>query len=78
MVRVKVKVATAGTEIDLKVYNLTGEFLREVKYTAPAAGWNEFDWDVKNSAGRIVGQGIYFMNIKSEGSSAIRKVYVFK
>jgi len=77
-VRVKLKASAAGVEVTLKVYNLTGEFLREVKYTTIAAGWNEFNWDVKNAAGKIVGQGLYFMHIKSGGNSVVRKVYVLK
>ena len=77
-VGIKLKVSAAGAEVTLKVYNLTGEFLREIKYRAAAAGWNEFDWDVKNAAGKIVGQGLYFMHIKSGGNSVVRKVYVLK
>jgi flagellar hook assembly protein FlgD len=76
---VKIKVrAAANVEVTAKIYNLTGEFLREIKYTTLAAGWNEINWDVKNAAEKTVGQGIYFINIRNGGQSIIRRVYVLK
>jgi flagellar hook assembly protein FlgD len=77
-VNIKVNAGAIGQEVTVKIYNLTGEFLKEIKYTTVAAGWNDINWDVKNAAGRTVGQGIYFIHIKNSGQSAIRKVYVLK
>ena len=77
-VKIKVRAAAANVEVTAKIYNLTGEFLREIKYTTTAAGWNEINWDVKNTAGKTVGQGIYFIHIRNNGQSVIRKVYVLK
>lgn len=77
-VNLKVKAEAIGVEITAKMYNLTGEFVREVKYTTTAIGWNDIEWDVKNAAGKIVGQGIYFVHVKNGSQSVIRKIYVLK
>ena len=77
-VNLKVKAEAIGVEIVAKMYNLTGEFVREIKYTTTAIGWNDIAWDVKNEAGRTVGQGLYFVHIKNGNQSVIRKIYVLK
>ena len=77
-VNMKVNAGAIGVEITAKMYNLTGEFVREIKYTTTAIGWNDIVWDVKNAAGRTVGQGLYFVHIKNGGQSVIRKIYVLK
>ena len=77
-VNIKIKAEAAGVEVTAKVYNLTGEFIREIKYTTIAAGWNTINWDVKNAASRIIGQGIYIIHIRNGNNSAIRKIYVLK
>ena len=70
--------ATAGVIVKIKGYNLTGEMIRSMEFTAACTGWNSVEWDMKNDAGRTVSQGIYFIRIEAEGKSVIRKVYVVK
>jgi hypothetical protein len=77
-VNIKINAGAIGVEVTAKIYNLTGEFLKEIKYTTTAVGWNDINWDVKNAAGKTVGQGIYFIHIKNGSQSVIRKVFVLK
>ncbi|MCE5299433.1 MAG: hypothetical protein LLG37_00965 [Spirochaetia bacterium] len=75
---IKVNAAAAGAPVTIKVYNLAGEFVREITGTCGGAGWNSFEWNIKNSAGRAVGRGLYFIRIQCEGAVSLRKVYVVK
>ena len=68
----------AGVLVRAKIYNLSGEFLRRLEYTTVNAGWNMFEWDLRNAANRAVGQGIYFVRIEAGGETVIRKVYILK
>jgi hypothetical protein len=77
VLNVKVR-AAANRLVNVKIYNLTGELVRTFEFTTAAAGWNQAPWDLKNNAGKIVGEGIYFLRIEADGASAIRKVYILK
>jgi flagellar hook assembly protein FlgD len=77
-VKIKVKTAAIGVHIKLKAYNLTGEMVRHYEFDSTLAGWNEIAWDLKNDAGKTLGQGIYFVRIEAEGSAVMRKVYIIK
>ena len=69
----------AGTHVDVKVYNLTGEFLRRYEFDTTINGWTNIVWDMKNNAGEYIGRGMYFIWIKSERDAAvIRRVFVTK
>jgi hypothetical protein len=78
IVNVKINAKAAGSLIKVKIYNLTGEYLRNFEFTTTVIGWNQAPWDLKNAAGKIVGQGIYFLRIEAEGAIVIRKVYILK
>ena len=78
VISVKINAKAAGSLVKVKVYNLTGEYLRGFEFTTTVIGWNEAPWDLKNTTGKVVGQGIYFLKIEAEGSAVIRKVYILK
>lgn len=75
---IKVNVSAAGLSVRAKIYNLTGEYLRELNYITVTAGWNMFEWDLRNTAGKVIGQGMYFVRIESQGATVIRKVFILK
>jgi flagellar hook assembly protein FlgD len=75
---VRVNAETAGIFYSIKIYNLTGEIIRKIEFTAAAPGWINQEWDLKNTAGKTVGQGIYFVRIEAEGAAVVRKVYIIK
>jgi len=63
------------------VYNLSGEIIKTFEdELSLTGGWNIIaQWDGKNSAGNVVGRGIYFLYIKVEGTDkTMRRLYVVK
>ncbi|MFH1073942.1 MAG: DUF2341 domain-containing protein [Candidatus Firestonebacteria bacterium] len=58
---------TGSEEINLKIYNRNGGFIREISVTA-----NEISWDGKDSGGTIVSGGVYLYQLKL-GSSVVKK-----
>jgi uncharacterized repeat protein (TIGR01451 family) len=69
----------ANAQVKIKVYNLTGEVVRSgLDLTAPANGWNQIEWDVRNGDGKIVGEGLYFVYIEAGTDKKLLKVYVIK
>ncbi len=75
---IRVNAAAAGAAVNIKVYSLTGELVRKFNAVSYAAGWNDIIWDVKNDDGKTVGQGIYFIEIESQGIKKLRRVYILK
>lgn len=69
----------ANVQVKIKVYNLTGEVVRnDLGFTASADGWNQVQWDVKNGDGKIAGEGLYFVYIEAGADKKLLKVYVIK
>jgi len=77
-VKVSVKSAAAGELIEVKVYNLSGERVRQFSFYSTGAGWNEGFWDCRNDAGKTVGQGLYFIRINQNGAIQTRRVFIVK
>lgn len=75
---IRVNAAAIGVPVNIKVYSLTGELVRKFEALSYAAGWNDIIWDVKNDDGKTVGQGLYFIEIESQGIKKLRRVYVLK
>lgn len=78
--KVQIQIKTiAGRQVHVRVYNLTGEYIKEFDFTAVIDGWTNVEWDVRNRAGKVVGRGMYFIHIKVEGlPQAIRRIYIVK
>jgi len=71
--------AVAGVRVKIRVYNLTGEAIRtNLDFTAPADGWNQVQWDLKNDDGKVVGEGLYFIYIDAGTGKKLMKVYIIK
>lgn len=69
----------ANVNVKIKVYNLTGEMVRSnLDFTTSADGWNQTEWDAKNDDGKIVGEGLYFVYIETDGNKKLLKVFVVK
>jgi uncharacterized delta-60 repeat protein len=75
---IRINASTPNVDVKVKIYDLTGEIIRHLGFTAPLAGWNEYPWDLTNDAGKTVGRGMYFVYIEAEGRNAIRRVYILK
>ena len=71
--------AGANVNIDIKVYDLTGELVKKYSYTTALTGWNYYIWDGKNDAGRKLGSGLYFVHItREDGRKDTKRVYIIK
>ncbi|HNZ29765.1 MAG TPA: FlgD immunoglobulin-like domain containing protein, partial [Candidatus Goldiibacteriota bacterium] len=77
-IKISVKAAAAGESVEIKVYNISGERVRQFNFNTAAIGWNEGYWDCKNDAGKTVGQGLYFIRITRAGTVETRRVFVVK
>jgi hypothetical protein len=77
-VKVSVKSAAAGELIEVKVYNLSGERVRQFNFYTTGTGWNEGFWDCRNDAGKTVGQGLYFMRIIQNNAVQTKRVFIVK
>ncbi len=57
----------AASEVELKIYTLTGELVLEKTY-ASGAGVNQIEWDGCNGRGETVKNGVYIAVIRSKAS----------
>jgi hypothetical protein len=70
-------------EVTIKIYNTTGEIIRELDLGHKSAGLyvskdRAAYWDGKNKFGMPVSSGVYFYSIQSENFSAVKKLIVLK
>jgi hypothetical protein len=62
----------------VNVFSLDGSLVRVLHKGNQGAGGYNFYWDGKNSGGRAVARGIYFIRVVAPGIDQIRKVMVVK
>lgn len=77
-VRIRVDVTAPGMEVSIKIYNITGELLRRMEHVTYSAGWNDFEWDIRNEAGKTVGRGMYFIHIERDNRKEMLRVFIVK
>ena len=53
--------------VTVRVYDVTGRFIRELSRRSLPAGYHGLSWDAKDAAGRPVGSGIYFLRADAAG-----------
>ena len=54
-------------EVDLKIYDLAGRFVRNVLSESRAAGRHQFVWDGVDESGRPVSSGVYLAVLVADG-----------
>jgi hypothetical protein len=67
----------SGT-VTIQVFNLAGDLVKTLYHGKRSAGDYSTSWDGKNSAGRVVARGIYFIRVVAPGVDEYRKVMVIK
>ncbi|PKL91305.1 MAG: hypothetical protein CVV21_08825 [Candidatus Goldiibacteriota bacterium HGW-Goldbacteria-1] len=77
-IKISVKASVIGELVEIKVYNISGERIKQFNFNTVITGWNEGYWDCKNDAGKTVGQGLYFIRITRAGTVETRKVFIIK
>jgi FlgD Ig-like domain len=64
-----------GGETDVSAYDVAGRLVRRLHQGALAAGPHALDWNGLDDAGRAVGSGIYFIQIRSGITTLQAKVF---
>ena len=62
----------------VKVYNLKGQLVKEIKTYAKAGKTANVSWNGKDNSGRRVSSGIYYLVLQSNDSKDVRKVLMMK
>jgi hypothetical protein len=72
-----VRVDTAG-EVKIMIFNIAGDEVEKLVDQQLSVGNYRFNWDGRNSAGAIVGNGVYFIVTQQPSGRMVRKVIVLK
>jgi hypothetical protein len=67
-----------NTEVELAVYNISGQKVRILDSGVRPAGYHTVTWDVRDDAGRKVSAGVYLYRINAGSYSATHKLVVIK
>jgi hypothetical protein len=65
-------------ELNLSVYNVSGQLVRTLIAGQRSAGRHEATWDGRNDAGEIMGSGVYFYRLNTEKQSLSKKMTFIK
>jgi len=76
-IKINYKVLEQGI-VDIQIYNLSGEIILSYSKNYSAITTDFYYWDGKNSAGKIVSRGIYFIVIKQKTQIIMKKIVVLK
>jgi hypothetical protein len=60
--------------VRLEIVDVAGRRVREWPASTRAAGWNETEWDLRDSNGRSVPNGLYFVRLTLRGHSEVQRV----
>jgi hypothetical protein len=66
------------TQIDIKVYNVTGQLVRTLVSNIQEPGYYTTYWEGQDNMGRRVAAGIYFVQMKAEGFEKQNKIILVK
>lgn len=62
----------------LAIFDLTGKLIRRCADGYHNAGYYEFDWDGKNSAGQAVASGIYILKLSGNDFQKLQKISLIR
>ncbi len=65
-------------EIELDVFNVSGQLVRSLIHEELAAGRHRVAWDATDNSGRAVASGVYFYRISTAGSAESRKMLLLR
>ena len=67
-----------ASDVEVGVYNLKGELIRQLDSGAKAAGTHSLLWNSLDDRGQACGSGIYLLKFTAEGSSSQAKITLIK
>ena len=65
-------------QMSLRIYDVTGQLVRELVHQEHPAGQYSVVWDGRNSEGTLVANGVYLYELRSDDFRAIRKMMLVK
>ena len=74
---IEYSISQAGN-VDLVIYNMTGQKVRTLVSEKQAASYQKVVWDGRNELGETVGAGMYFYKLVSGNFSKIQKMTLIK
>jgi hypothetical protein len=69
---------TSDGTVTISVFDLAGDLVRVLARGTVLAGEHLQTWDGRNSDGKVVARGVYFIRIRGPGIDEVRKVLVIK
>ncbi|MCF7913340.1 MAG: DUF1565 domain-containing protein [Candidatus Cloacimonetes bacterium] len=69
---------TEAGKVNLSVYNLKGQLVKELSDEILPAGENRFIWDGRNEKGRKVSSGVYLLRMKNRERILNKKIILMK
>jgi len=69
--------ASAG-HVNIDIYNIKGQKVKNLTNDVLGAGRHSVIWNGEDSAGRLVGSGVYFYRMTTAGYSSVQKMMLIK
>jgi len=67
-----------ASKVNLKIYNLTGQLVRELVTSDYPAGYQKVIWDGRDQYGKNAGSGVYIYTLKAGSFSQTRKMILIR
>ena len=73
-----VPVGLGDAEIALRIYNLSGQVVRELRVDAPGAGEHRLSWDGRDEFGRAAASGVYVYRLEAREWAVHRRMLLLR
>ncbi|MDP3964289.1 MAG: FlgD immunoglobulin-like domain containing protein, partial [bacterium] len=67
-----------ATSVNLEIYNVAGQLARSIDVGLLPAGGHVYDWDGRSGDGERVPSGIYFIRLRGDVESSLRRVVIVR
>ncbi|MFO7659681.1 MAG: agmatine deiminase family protein [Candidatus Cloacimonadaceae bacterium] len=71
-------VAKAGNQVQLSIYNIKGQQVRNLQTITKSAGSQNLFWDGKDKSGQAVPSGVYYLRLNCAEGSVVKKLLILK
>ena len=78
VIRFLVPVGLGDAEIRLRIYNLSGQVVRELQLDAPGAGEHRLSWDGRDEFGREAASGVYVYRLEAREWAVHRRMLLLR
>ena len=78
VIPIQIPVDLAGEAMRLRIYNLSGQVVRELQVHAPGAGEHRLTWDGRDEYGREAGSGVYVYRLETRAWAVHRRMLLLR